>query len=123
MGAPFTRLLDSLLFESQVVALAGGALELPLAIDPSYRHCFVAVEFYSDAGGATPVTASAGTITYTLTLVVQPNAVTQFTANVVNAADDDVASWAANATSVNASITGITGSPTHARVRVMGNIS
>jgi hypothetical protein len=123
MGLPYTALLGSHIEESTVVALSGGALELPLLLDDRLPHCFVAVEFYSDANGATPVTASAGTITFTLTLPVQPNAQQPFTGNVVNAADNDVTSWAANASAVNASITGITGSPTHARVRVHCNAS
>ena len=79
---------------------------------------------YSDADGDTPVTAGAGTIVYTLTMPVQPNnALIPFTSNSVNAIDDDVVSWGANTLNVRAVITGITGSPTHARLRASGNLT
>lgn len=123
MGRPYSALLDDNLTESTVQALAGGALTINLPFDPSYRHSFAGVEFYSDADGDTPVAASAGTITYTLTLPVMPNDQQSFTNNVSNAVNADTVNWAANVLSVRATIAGITGSPTHARLRVSGNIS
>lgn len=123
MGKPYSHLLDDHMFESDVEALAGGAVTIDLPFDSSYRHSFAGVEFYSDAGGTTPVTAGAGTITFTLVLPVMPNTQQPFTDNLINAIDDATVNWAANAISVRATVAGITGSPTHARLRVSGNIS
>lgn len=123
MGGPFTQLLASNLYTSPVVALSAGAIVIDLLIDPAYRHSFAGVEFYSDAEGATPVTASAGVILYTLTLSVMPNNQQQFLNNSVNAADNDTVNWGANVISVRATISAITGTPTHAKLRVCGNIS
>lgn len=124
MGRPFGGLLGHKLETSPVVALAAGAATINLEFNPEYSHSFAGVEFYSDSDGDTVVTATLGTIVYTITSPVQPNnALIPFPTNSVDAADNDVVSWGANTLNVRAVITGITGSPTHARLRASGNLT
>jgi hypothetical protein len=122
MGKPYTHLLKSRLRTSQVIALAGGAATLTLEVNPSYRHSFAAVEYYSDAEGTTVVSPTAGTETYTLVSPLLPNAELPFTDNVVNSADVCLASWAANVTTVKVVLASVDVA-THCRLRFMGNIS
>ena len=122
MSKAYTHLLKSRLRTGAVTALAGGAATLTLDVDPSYRHSFAAVEYYSDAGGTTVVSPTAGTETYTLISPLLPNAELTFTDNVVNSADDCLASWAANIVTVKVVLASVDVA-THCRLRFMGNIS
>lgn len=122
MGKPYTHLIKSRLRSTKVIALAGGAATMTLDVDPSYRHSFAAVEYYSDADGTTVVSPTAGTETYTLITPLLPNAELTFTDNVVNSADDCLASWAANINTVKVVLASVDVA-THVRLRFIGNIS
>ena len=119
MGTPFEALLDNRTFETNVELISS---TLSLTLDPSYRHNFAALEFYSDANGETVVTPTAGSITYEVVTPVTPNTFEPFTDNVKDATSSTLVSWAVNTTSIRATITGITGA-THARLRASCNIT
>lgn len=123
MGKPFTHLHPHRLVEGPVVALAGGAAVLEVDFDVNYRHSFAGVEFFDDAEGTSPVPATGGTVSFTLNVPVLPNDPQSFVNSNVNAVDAEVVSWAANTTKVTATLTGITGTATHACLRASGNIS
>ena len=123
MGHPYDALLDSRDFETGVVALPSGSTPLTLELDPSYRHFFAALEFYSDANGETVVIPTAGTATYGVVVPVSPNTVEPFTDNVKTLTETSLVSWAANATQVNVVLDSLAGSATHVRLRAVGNIS
>lgn len=122
MSKAYTHLLKHRLRTGQVIALAAGAATLTLDVDPSYRHSFAAVEYYSDALGATQVVPSAGTETFTLISPLLPTAEQVFTDNTSNSADEQTVSWAFNIVTVKAVLAGVVGA-THCRIRFIGNIS
>lgn len=104
--------------QSSVIAVAAGQIDL--AIDNSRPHNFAGVVFFNDASGVTPVQPSAGTITYTVQLVVQPHAFQAPPDNVINANTVDQVDWAGNTEIVRATFAGIVGA-THARLIWAGN--
>ena len=103
---------------SPVVIVSAGPIDLK--IDISRVHHFAGVVFFNDAEGATPVTPTAGTITYTVQLVVQPQGFQAPQENVLNAADVCQVNWAGNTEVVRATFAGIVGA-THARLIWAGN--
>ena len=107
--------------QTVVIAIVGGALVLDELTDRSRVHNFAGVVFYSDAEGTTAVQPSAGTATFTVRLVVQPQAFQSFPRNVI----DDLSvpcqvNLAANTEEVRATLAGIVGA-THARLIWAGN--
>jgi len=122
MGKPYTHLLKGRLRSTKVIALAAGAATMTLDVDPSYRHSFAAVEYYSDAEGTTVVSPTAGTETYTLITPLLPSAELTFTDNVVNSADDCLVDWSANINTVKVVLASVDVA-THVRLRFIGNIS
>ena len=122
MSKAYTHLLKARLRTSPIIAFAGGAATVELDVDPSYRHSFAAVEYYSDAGGATVVAPPAGTETYTLISPLLPTKELAFTDNVTNSADDCLVDWSANIITVKVVLAGVDVA-THCRLRFIGNIS
>lgn len=124
MGKPHAAALRSKVFEGIVVELSAGAANIDLDVDDVYRHYFLAVEFYSDAGGTTKVDPSAGVITFKVKTPVLPNDFQDFTDNSV--ADLSVGNEQVNfgtpATQVRAEISGVSGA-SHARLRAVGAVS
>lgn len=124
MGRPHGHLMEIFEDQSLVIALTAGAATIDLEFDKSYRHSFAGIEYFSDAGGATPVVPTAGTETYTLTTTVKPSSQQAFSGSVINSADEDQVSWAANVTSVRCVLAAVAGNgATHVRLIVSGNIS
>ena len=121
MGKAYEHLLDSRTIKSQASPLAGGSLVFDLPFDPSYRHTFAGIEYYSDAG-ITPVVPSAGTESYLLTTTTKPTAKQIFAGNVINSLDEAQVSWSANVNSVECTLAGVVGA-TYARLILTGNIS
>ena len=128
MGLPYSSLLSSDTLSTPVIRINGGAGTIEIAIDPIKPHCFAAVEFYSDAEGASVITPATGTLSFTLQLPVLPSAPQSFVNNVIDAADRVTVSWDASATKCYVALAGITktsGSTNNifARLRVQGAIS
>ncbi len=101
--------------------ISGGALVLDLVIDNSRVHNFAGVVFYSDAEGTTAVQPSAGTATFTVRLVVQPQAFQDIT----NGALSDLTvpcqvNWAGNTHTARVTLADVAGA-THCRLIVAGN--
>jgi len=107
--------------EGGIVAVTDG-VQLEIELDPSYRHSFAGVEFYSDAEGTTPVTPSGGTVTFELKTPLQPNAFQSFTLNAISAASADQVNWGTNALAVRATLSSVVGAA-YARLRATMNIS
>lgn len=101
--------------------IIGGALVLDLDIDNSRVHNFAGVVFYSDADGTTEVQPSAGTATFVVRLVVQPQAFQAVPNNVLS--DLTVpcqVDWAGNTHTVRVTLADVAGA-THCRLIVAGN--
>lgn len=111
-------------FESTVIALAVGSIEIELDGD-GLRHWFAAVEIYDDvAGGAGDVVApTSGTSTFTVTTPLLPNIEQPITDGVVDyAVADGQVSFGTNIDKVKVTFDTVVGnSATHARLRVFGN--
>lgn len=103
---------------SKVTPVSDGSIEQ--IIDQSRVHNFAGVVFFNDADGETPVQPTAGTITFTVKLVVQPHSYQPTPSNVINADGVDQVSWAANTISILATFSGIVGA-THAKLIWAGN--
>ncbi len=107
--------------QTLVNEISGGALVLELDIDHSRVHNFAGVVFYSDAEGTTAVQPSAGTATYEVKLVVQPQAFQSTPNNVLT--DLTVPcqiNWAGNTEAVQVTLDSVVGA-THARLITAGN--
>lgn len=107
--------------QTEVTEISGGALVLDLLADRSRVHNFAGVVFYSDAGGETEVQPSAGTATFQVSLVVQPQAFQ----DVINGIVADLTKpcqvdWAGNTVTVRVTLAGIVGA-SHCRLIVAGN--
>ena len=134
----FTRHLQGNRVVGDVVALAAGAATLTLDIIVKApgcgNHCSYAVELYDDALGASVVSASAGTATFTYTEWVLPSETRIPDAQGALPAsgvfpdlstDNHQVDFATpgHVATVKIVLAGITGDPTHARVRFAGAVS
>lgn len=106
--------------QSPVTPVASGQIDLEL--DPSFVHSFAGVVFFNDVDGVTPVQPTAGTVTFTVVLDVQPHTLQAVPNNVLQADTPDQVDWAGNTLSVRATFGGIVGA-THAKLIVAGNSS
>lgn len=96
--------------QTLVLPIAGGAATVDLLIDHSRVHNFAGVVFFSDAAGATAVQPSAGTATFLLRLVVQPQAFQPFPRNLLDDLTEPCqVNWAANTEDVRVTLAGIVG--------------
>ncbi len=120
---PYTSLLRSSIQESPVTALASGAATVNLMINENCSHNFAGVVYFSDAEGETFVTPAAGTETYTLRTVVQPQGFQSFASNTSSSSQIDQVDWAANTTEVRVVLAGVSATATHCKLIFSGNIS
>lgn len=115
-------------FESAVVALAVGSIEIEVGVDgEGMRHWFAAVEIYDDvAGGVADVVApTSGTSTFTVTTPALPNIEQTLADGVIDyAVVDEQVDFGTNITKVKVTFDTVVGnSASHARLRVFGNPS
>ncbi len=120
------RGLRSREFESPVVALATGSIEIEVGEDgDGMRHWFAAVEIYDDVGGliADVVAPTSGTSTFTVTTPLLPNLEQSITDGVVDyAVVDGQVNFGTNIAKVKVTFDTVAGNgATHARLRVFGN--
>jgi hypothetical protein len=108
-------------YSTAITALTGGAVTLEISgVDVDKRHCYAAVDYYSDAAG-TPATPGAGTETYTYKTSVQPNA-EQSAGAALNSADQVQISWTTPTTYAKCVLAGVTVA-THVRLRLIASES
>lgn len=122
---PHAKALRTRLYESPVVALGAGEIEMEVD-SCDLRHWFAGVEWYDDVAGEAGdvVTPTAGSSTFTVKTPLIPLLDQAIPGNVVNyAVNDEQVSFATNILSMKVTFAGITGAATHARLRVMGNPS
>ena len=91
-------------------------------ISPEVAHCFVGAQFFSDAGGTTPVTPGAGTVTVTVETVNSEGAFETVPDNVLTASATHTATWDANTLRVKLVPLGITVA-THWKAVWTGNVT
>lgn len=103
---------------TEVFPVSNGFVELE--IGNSRVHNFAGMVFFNDAQGDVFVTPTAGTATFTVKLVVQPQAFQEITNNVLDITMPCQVNWAANTLVVRADLTDIVGA-THARLIWAGN--
>lgn len=111
---------DMRVFESDVEAVAdtiildGLTEEMP--------HCFIGVQFFSDAGGTTPATPGAGTVAVTVETLNNEPVFEAVPDSPIDATAPTTLSWAANTKRVRLVPTGIT-TATHWKAVWTGNRS
>lgn len=110
------------LYRSVPVALAAGAANIEIDVDPATRHWFAGVLYYSDADGTALVTPTTGTVVIKAKSVVQPQGFQVLTNGNLNAALVNQADWSDNTIQARAEIAGVDVA-THVRFIVSGNFS
>lgn len=109
-------------FVSAVTAV-GSPVTLTLdEVATNRAHCFVACRFFSDSGGETQVTPSAGSVAITIETDNNEGIFEAPSDNSITANDPKTKSWSANTKRVRATPSGITGA-THYELRVTCNAS
>ena len=106
--------------DSGVVVLGAS---VTVSTDPDFPHVFAAVEFFSDADGSTAVTPTGGTIVFTAETAELPGTFQPISSGTITASSNASISLAGNVTRVRASFNTITGTATHVRLNVNGNLS
>ena len=91
-------------------------------LSPDMPHCFVGIQFFSDAGGTTPATPGAGTVTVTVETVNSEGISEAVPDNVIDATAITTVSWDANTKSITLVPAGVT-TATHWRATWTGNES
>ncbi|AAT69547.1 gp71 [Alphaproteobacteria phage PhiJL001] len=94
-------------FQSAIVAVTE-TLTID-GISPVKPHCFLGVEFFADAAGATPATPSAGTLAVDVRTFNNPQHYEAVPSNSIDATAPTTVSWAANTTSARVTPSGIVG--------------
>lgn len=101
--------------QSELLTLSGGAGTIEFDINNSRVHNFAGVVFFNDPQGSVFVTPTAGMATFTVKLVVQPQAFQAIPNNVLDVTVACQVNWAGNTLSVQVDLTGVTG-VSHARL-------
>jgi hypothetical protein len=96
-SSPLNSPEETVLFVSEIEPVAS---TITLTLDRkqhSKAHAYLGVEFFSDALGATPVTASAGTVTATVSTAVNPQGSEALTGGgVIDATALSTLDWSGN---------------------------
>ncbi len=115
----------SQIYDSGVVALAGGAATVNLTkVAHAYRHWFVGIEYYDDVAGlpGDHVNPTTGTETFTVETHMKPIDFQAFTNNVLNSDSGQQANFNADAENIRCVLAGVDVA-THVRMRAIGYTS